>query len=210
MSPRRKYPRTPHLPWSPGAHGDDVLLKNCAKFEGKRVVVTEKMDGENSSLYRDGTHARSLDSGHHSSRNLLKAWHAGIAHRIPEGWRLCGENVYARHSIVYDALPGFFFLLSVWNAQNECLDWDSTVEWAGRLGCPVPVVLWRGLWDAAAVRSISVDPASCEGYVVRLEEGFPHSRFGESVAKWVRPSHVTTDEHWMHAPVVPNRLLRNG
>jgi RNA ligase len=96
---RCKYPRTPHLPWSPGASEDDVKLDGCLKFQGREVVVTEKMDGENTSLYRNGLHARSLDSRHHPSRDWIKAWHGGIAHHIPEGWRLCGENVYARHSI---------------------------------------------------------------------------------------------------------------
>lgn len=36
------------------------------------VVITEKMDGENTTLYRDGLHARSLDSRHHPSRNWVK------------------------------------------------------------------------------------------------------------------------------------------
>lgn len=207
---RHKYPRTPHLPWSPGASEDDVRLSACAGFEGRRVVVTEKMDGENTSLYRDGLHARSLDSRHHPSRAHVKAWHATIAHEIPEGWRFCGENVYARHSIAYGNLRGYFFLFSVWTAENECLPWPETVEWAALLGCPVPEVFYQGLWNAETVRRTTVDPAVCEGYVVRLEEGFPYARFAASVAKWVRPSHVTTDQHWMQAPVVPNRLQGDG
>jgi hypothetical protein len=47
----------------------------------------------------------------------------------------------------------------------------------------VPAVIHQGLWDARAVRRITVDPAVSEGYVVRLEEGFPYSRFTTSVAK---------------------------
>jgi len=42
-----KYPRTPHLPWSEGASEDDIQLINAEMFEGKNVVVTEKLDGEN-------------------------------------------------------------------------------------------------------------------------------------------------------------------
>jgi hypothetical protein len=203
---RRKYPRTPHLPWSRGASEDDVRLSGCPGFEGRRVVVTEKMDGENTSLYRDGLHARSLDSRHHPSRAHVKAWHATIAHEIPKGWRLCGENVYARHSIAYGDLQGYFFLFSVWNAENECLSWPETVEWAELLGCPVPVVFYQGLWDAEKIRKTHIDTEVCEGYVVRLEDGFSYGQFADSVAKWVRPAHVTTDQHWMSAPVIPNRL----
>ena len=42
-----KYPRTFHLPWSPGATSDDKMLKSIEHFIGKEVVITEKMDGEN-------------------------------------------------------------------------------------------------------------------------------------------------------------------
>ena len=67
-----KYPRTPHLPWSPGASSDDVLLIDTQMFMGKPVVISEKMDGENTTLYADRLHARSLDSRHHPSRTWVK------------------------------------------------------------------------------------------------------------------------------------------
>ena len=136
MKNARKYPRTPHLPWSPGATSDDVYLVSLDGFEGKDVVVSEKMDGENTSLYREGMHARSIDGRGHPSRDWVKRWHAGIAHEIPEGWRFCGENVYARHSVGYDSLKHYFYLFSVWTDENWCLSWTETEEWAELLGCP--------------------------------------------------------------------------
>ena len=50
MSQKYKYPRTYHVPWSPGTTSDDRLLKSVDQFVGKRVVVTEKMDGENTTM----------------------------------------------------------------------------------------------------------------------------------------------------------------
>lgn len=44
---RIKYPRTLHLPWSPGRGDDDKVLS-----EGQ---VEEKLDGENTPIYQDGT-----------------------------------------------------------------------------------------------------------------------------------------------------------
>ncbi len=209
-APRSKYPRTPHLPWSPGAATDDVKLDDCSKFEGRQVVVTEKMDGENTSLYSDGLHARSLDSRHHPSRDWVKAWHGGIAHHIPGGWRLCGENVYARHSIAYDHLESYFYLFSIWNEANHCLSWQETQEWAALLECPCPAVLFEGEWNAKTIRSLQIDPLTTEGYVVRLADGFAWDNFSASMGKWVRPHHVQTDQHWMHAPVIPNQLRNHG
>lgn len=60
-----KYPRTLHLPWSPNLQNDDRRMEDISGMKGQEVVVTLKMDGENTSCYRDHVHARSLDSGSH-------------------------------------------------------------------------------------------------------------------------------------------------
>lgn len=201
---RVKYPRTPHLPWSPGATADDVRLVDLDAFEGREIVVTEKLDGENTTLYADGLHARSLDSAHHPSRAWIKALHGRIATRIPAGWRVSGENVFARHSIAYAELESWFYAFSVWDGSDRCLDWDATVRFTRELGVPVPHVLFRGRFDEKALRKTSIDTAIREGYVVRTTEGFRREDFARHIAKWVRPSHVQTDQHWMRGPVVEN------
>ncbi|MGC0313543.1 RNA ligase family protein [Kitasatospora acidiphila] len=203
---RTHYPRTPHLPWSPGASGDDVRTGDLSGLRGLEVVVTEKLDGENTTLYQDGLHARSLDSAHHPSRTWVKALQGRIGPSIPAGWRICGENLYARHSIPYRELAGFFYGFSVWNSQDWCLDWDLTVRWLRARGIPVPPVLWRGVLDERALRALKLDLDRQEGYVVRSVAGFARAEFGQRVAKWVRAGHVQTGTHWMHAAVVPNEL----
>lgn len=203
--PHYKYPSTPYLPWSPTVNADDTVL-DVACLVGKEVVVTEKLDGENTTMARAFIHARSLDSGHHPSRAWVKALHGRIAHQIPEGWRLCGENVYALHSIPYHNLASYFYLFSVWDEHNCCLPWDETVLWAGLLELVTPPLLYRGLWDEARLRALTLDTATCEGYVVRTVAGFAYGDFAHHLAKWVRPSHVQTDQHWMARAVVPNAL----
>ncbi|WP_329426195.1 AAA family ATPase [Streptosporangium sp. NBC_01495] len=202
---RVPYPRTPHLPWSPGVASDDVRAGGLAGLVGREVVVTEKLDGENTTLYQDGTHARSLDSAHHPSRAWIKALHGRIARFIPPGRRVCGENLYARHSIEYRDLESWFYAFSVWDGDH-CLDWDRTARLTRRLGVPVPPVLWRGVFDERALRALRLDTARQEGYVVRTVDGFHREEFAHRVAKWVRPRHVQTTEHWMLAPVVENGL----
>src|SRR5205823_6345936 len=107
-----KYPRTYHLPWSHPT-SDDKVLEDVRAFEGQEVVVTVKLDGANTSMYREYIHARSLELLTGETGGHVKAIHAGIAHEIPEGWRLCGENLYARHSIPYKGLKSYFMLFSV-------------------------------------------------------------------------------------------------
>ncbi|WP_381795008.1 RNA ligase family protein [Streptomyces niveus] len=202
---RTAYPRTVHVPWSPGVAADDVRVGDLDGLRGREVVVTEKMDGENTTLYGDGLHARSLDSGHHPSRAWVKALQGRIGGRIPDGVRVCGENMYARHSIAYEDLDSWFYGFSVWDGE-WCLGWDETVRVLRGLGIPVPGVLWRGVFDERTLRGLKLDPARQEGYVVRTVEGFGHEEFGRRLAKWVRPHHVQTDTHWMHAAVVENGL----
>jgi len=206
---RYKYPSTPHLPWSPGLSQDDIKLSNTKKFENQIVVVTEKMDGENTSMYTDHIHARSLDSGYHPSRTWVKQLWAQIRHDIPKGWRICGENLYARHSIAYENLPSFFEVFSVWNEKNECLSWENTLEWCQLLGLNHVPVLYHGPWDENVVRA-SYNPEqesnNKEGYVVRVAQGFPYKDFAKNMAKYVRANHVQTSNHWMFEQVVPNGL----
>ena len=116
----KKYPRTPHLPWSPGATNDDKILKDTSHFDGQYIVVTEKRDGECITIYPDHIHARSLDSKDHYSRHYVKAIHASIKALIPEGWRICGENLHYTKSLYYDNLIDFFEVFSIWNEENIC------------------------------------------------------------------------------------------
>ena len=82
-----KYPRTFHVPWSLGKTSDDKVLKSADHFVGKEIVITEKMDGENTSIYKEGLHARSLDSKRHESRTMVTKLWSEIAHDIPENWK---------------------------------------------------------------------------------------------------------------------------
>ena len=212
---RVKYPRTFHFPWSPGRTKDDRILTDLSGFEGEEVVVTAKMDGENTTVYRDGLHARSvspMDS--HPSRDRLKALHASIQGDIPRGWRCVLENVFAKHSIHYRHLATWFFLISIWKEGNVCLSWDETVEWAGLLGLETVPVLWRGAWDEVAVRGLwrpEVNSDPCEGYVVRVTREFGYGEFRRVVGKYVREGHVDeAAHHWKYQKVVPNELAARG
>lgn len=205
-----KYPRTWHLPWSAGVTDDDKVLRDLSHFEGQEVVVTRKMDGENTSLYSDGyLHARSVDGRSHPSRDWAKAWWAHRAYDLPDGWRIVAENLYARHAITYEDLPSYVMGFAIYDEHNRCLGWDATLEWFALLDIePVPV-LWRGIWDADAIQTLydeARDYDIHEGYVVRLVSDFAYGDFARAVAKFVRADHVRTTKHWARGPIVPNAI----
>ncbi len=210
MQPRTKYPRTFHLDFSPGVSNDDKVIENYNSLEGKEIVVTTKLDGENTSLYSDYLHARSIDGKYHPSRDWVKAFHASIKHNIPVGDRICGENLYAKHSIYYENLESYFYGFSYWS-YDLCLDYDSTLDIFKNLNIYSPKILYRGPFDLKILKDLpnQLDPIQDEGFVVRVVDAFHLSEFQQKVAKWVRPNHVETDDHWMYQIIVPNKLVSN-
>lgn len=192
-----KYPRTKHVPWSDSVNKDDDVIKDISIFDGQDVVVTEKMDGENSTIYSDGYfHARSVNGNEHPSQSWIKNNLQHWAYSIPEGWRVCGENLYATHSIEYTNLKDYFQCFSIWNELNECLSWDETVTWCELLEINHVPVLYRGEFDSDKIHSIynSLKRVS-EGYVIRFDRKYHYTDFANSVVKYVRPNHIVDTRH---------------
>lgn len=209
----KKHPKIPHLPWSPGFVSDgpdpDIILGNIAHFKKMYVVVTVKMDGMNVTMYDNWIHARSVEFlMRHGSTDLVKSMWSKIRHEIPEGWRVCGENLHAKHSIHYQNLPAFFLVHSVWDENGFCLPWCETEEWADLLGFKTVPVVYCGMFEYNIIKNLYMDTYAgdeCEGYVVRLSEGFHFSNAHASMAKYVREGHVQTDEHWLNRPLIKNK-----
>jgi hypothetical protein len=182
-------------------------------FRGKEVVVCVKLDGENTSLYTNYMHARSLSSGSHPSRDWVKNFHRQFAHDIPEGWRINVENCYAEHSIKYKNLASYVYGFAVWNNQNRCLGWDDTIEWFNLLGITTCPTLYEGPWNEELIRKLhnsTFNGDECEGYVVRTRDGFSYGDFRKSVAKYVRKGHIQTVKHWMTGQAMVKNQLKTG
>lgn len=209
-----KHARTPHLPWSDGVSSDDKVIPSLSGFLGKQVIVTEKMDGESTSIYSDGIHARSLDSGHHPSRTRVKALQSELAGVIPRGWRIVGENIQVEHSIHYNALPSSFLVIAIFDKTNTARPWDETVAFCLAHNLDHVPILYEGVWDERAVKScwsgMSRFSGEQEGYVVRVADAIAYNDWGTQVGKCVRKGHVQHDaEHWLKSQMVPNGLAGN-
>lgn len=198
-----KYPRTPHLPQSEGMTDDDKMAspETLAHLQsGIELVVTEKMDGGNLTMYRDAFHGRSLDSGTHAWDTRARALWASVRHSIPEGWRVSGESLQARRSVSYDLLPGVYMVFGIWDETNSLISWDDMAYVAESLGLPVVPLLYRGTDYSEAVKAWGKqrDSETSEGFVVRDSGVIPYDQFGKRVSKWVRKGHVRTRADWRH------------
>ena len=124
-TPEYKFPTTFHLPWTQSSTSDDKILTNQELIEYfipmEDCYASLKMDGENTTIGRGYSHARSLDSKDHWSRHHIKQLAALLYRDIPDGWRICGENMLALHSIPYHDLESFFYVFAIWDETNTRL-----------------------------------------------------------------------------------------
>lgn len=205
MNTYTKYPRTIHLPYSESVEEDDIV-RSDDHFKGMNVVVTIKKDGENTSLYSNYTHARSIDSVNHSSRDWVKKWWMERSYNLPENMRVCGENVFAKHSIAYKNLKHYFYGFSIWE-NDTCLSWKDTIEWFTLLEITPVIVIYEGVYNKEAIlKAFAPFINEHEGFVVRNAGSFEYKNFCNNVAKYVRKNHVQSNKHWMHQTVIPNEL----
>jgi len=147
-----KHPRTAHLPWSPGVSRDDKVIDSIDVFVDKEIIISVKMDGECTSLYKEKVHARSTTYSPHPSRSWIKSLHANISNDIPKGWRIVGENLYAKHSIKYNNLDSYFLVFAIFNEKNICLSWADTKTYSILLGLQTVPVLYKGIWSTDKVK----------------------------------------------------------
>jgi len=162
-----KYPRTFHLEWSEGKAKDDKTQFDLSDLEGREIVITEKMDGENTTMMSDCIYARSLDSVAHPSRHWVKGLWGNIKHEIPENMRICGENLYAQHALRYENLPCYFMVFSIWEAE-KCLSWKETKAYCEMLGLITVPLLWEGVFDINFLKQFKIDTSKQQGFFIRI------------------------------------------
>lgn len=200
-----KYPRTYHLPYSPGTTSDDRIAKSIDSILNIDIIITEKLDGSNTAITKEGVYGRSHAE---LTKNPwdVKSWDLWniIKNDLSEDVFLFGEGMYGIHSIEYSNLDSYFYIFGV-RDNNIWIPWDSVEEYSYILDIPTVPVLYKGIVsNEKELRDIVDDLVSKpsilgglrEGIVVRNSDMFHNDDFSLNVFKWVRKGHVQTDEHW--------------
>jgi hypothetical protein len=233
MSISRKYGRTYHYPFSPGTTSDDRINHDYWNDVQKiaSIVHTEKLDGENNCLSRYGVFARSHAA---PSQSPWTAW-------LRERWELLkndlndlaifGENLYAIHSIQYQRLENHYYVFGA-RLHDKWLSWEETKFYANMLDFPtVPEIsivqpkekeqfeqnllsIVSQAGTLGTTDAFTGEPSTMEGVVSRNTGEYPVDKFAHHVFKYVRKSHVKTDEHWTRnwkrAPLIWEKGSRNN
>ena len=217
-----KYPRTYHLPYSPGATSDDKISNDVSGLIGEEIVILEKLDGENCNFVKDGVYARS-----HASFTIspwsreVRMMHSMIKNDLYDNISLFGENMEGIHSIEYLDLESYFYLFNI-REEGRWYSWDEMLEIAYLLDLKTVPVFWRGIVNSelelkklveqftkGESKLGGVNPLKSseivednqrqkviEGVVIRTTKSFYDEDFSNNVLKWVRKDHVTTDKFW--------------
>lgn len=138
MNPSRKYCRSLHAQISLGTTSDDRWMPNgyVQSFAQKpRLVLTEKLDGQNNCFNKHGIFARShvQPSIHPWDQPLRERWQL-IKNELKE-LEIFGENMYGTHSIAYNQLESYFYVFAV-REGNRWLSWEEVKFYAALLDFP--------------------------------------------------------------------------
>jgi hypothetical protein len=210
-----KYPRTFHLPWSPGGTKDDKKMKSVDSLLNREIIISEKLDGSNSCFETSGVFARSHGQApKHASFDLLKQKYYNLQNFIKPDEQIFLENCFAVHSITYEELSDFCFVLNI-REKNLWLSQEQVEQRARELNLKSAPVLFKGTIKSSLelekltshLSSLpSIYGGEREGVVVRVSDSFLDKDFSHCVAKWVRKDHVQTDEHWMNKAIVKQKF----
>ena len=202
---KTKYPRSYHLSYSPGAKNDDRINENVSNLLGKDIIISEKNDGSNTAFSNEAVFGRSHVEPTRNSWDI-KMWelHSLIKNSIEDDMFIFGENMYGIHSIEYSELTSYFYMFGI-RHKNTWLSWDDIEEYSYLLDIPTVPVLFKGIINTEKeLEKLVIDLASKpsalggirEGVVVRLRDSFEDDNFSNSLLKYVRKDHVSTDIHW--------------
>ncbi len=201
-----KYPRTYHLPYSKGATNDDRISDNVESLIGIEIVITEKLDGSNSSITKGGVYGRSHSKYTTNSWDSeLRKLHSSIQKDLDDDIFIFGESLYAIHSIEYTNLDSYFYIFGV-RDNGVWIPWYQVEEYSYLLDIPTVPVLFKGVVNTQKelkelVNNLVSKPSELggqrEGIVIRNAGAFDNENFKDNVMKWVRKDHVKTiDKHW--------------
>lgn len=208
MTEVSRYPRTFHWPSSPGVQSDDKIHRNIDALIGVPVSITEKMDGSNVTLCDGEVYARSTAvPSQHAWHGMVRKHHAWKTRSLGPDYKICGEDMYAIHSIIYDGFREsetfrVFNIMhkDVWLSFDDrakvcqALDLKMAPVWITNAVFEKEKDLTKWLTNNMKLGS-KLGPVT-EGFVVQAMDAFHKDDFSTNVAKYVRAGHVQTDQHW--------------
>ena len=142
-----KYPRSYHVPFSMGSTSDDRISKNIKNIFRKYTIITEKLDGENTSENEHGVYARSrVAPTNNPWATWIKPYWELIKNDLKDfDLEICGENMFGEHSILYSGLDSHLYVFGMRNTKHDMfLSFEETEYYAQLFDLKMVPILFRG------------------------------------------------------------------
>jgi hypothetical protein len=138
MSESKKYCRSLHAQISLGTTSDDRFMPDgyVEKFSNmNKLIMTEKLDGQNNCFNKDGVFARShtSPSAHPWDKPMWDRWH--LIKNDLKNLEIFGENMYGEHSIGYSKLDSYYYVFAI-REGKRWLSWEEVKFYASVLDFP--------------------------------------------------------------------------
>lgn len=220
-----KFPSTPHLSnlGTFPIRGDKVLSeRDRDEFLSHEIIAEEKVDGANLGISFDNYGSLLLQNrGSIVSQPYMGQWkkmpdwlgrHTDrLFDAIGSQYVVFGEWCYARHSIEYNRLPGWFIGFDVFDLHSSnFLSTQYRDEILNQAGLPTIAEIARGRFQLDGLihlmRTSSYGDGQCEGLYLRIDDG----GWLSSRAKLVHPEFVQSiDTHWSRKALKPNQIVHS-
>jgi hypothetical protein len=204
VRPPDPYPRTPYL-WRSDGKADNIVPEaERPSWFGVPVLVEEKLDGANVSIWlADGRiqvaprgGAGAMDRAGQLGR--LRSWvseHDAQLRPLLGRFAVYAEWLWLEHSIEYDQLPDWLVVLDLWRPDSGMVQTTVRDEVVAETGLLLPPRLYTGVLAAAASIDPLIGPST---WGSEVSEGVVLRRMGDDArAKVVRADYRRkTDEEW--------------
>lgn len=181
-----KHPKAPHIPGSRATKTDPKLdLFDANNMLSNRITMQEKLDGYNVQLYFTKFGKLSMKHGNKSvpgsaKFSKLRKWaeerESLLMNYLGENLVIFGEWMYYRNSVFYNKLSSFFYIVDVYDKENEMF-WctDRVCQICSVLDLEIVPTVISGVFDQEdvarmATRQSAFGSDSVEGLYVRRED----------------------------------------
>jgi hypothetical protein len=149
-----KYPRTFHFPFSPGTSNDDRIAEKYDRVVNESIVITEKIDGENTCISESGIFSRSHGGVCRDPwANYLWDRFKFLKGKLGD-LEIFDENLYAQHAITYTGLHDHFYVFAI-RENDRWYSWEEVEFYARVADLSLVPVLYKGHVDKLNPFSIS-------------------------------------------------------
>jgi ATP-dependent RNA circularization protein (DNA/RNA ligase family) len=183
------------------------------------LYIEEKLDGANVAIdRREGCfylqkRGSLIEHREHPQYQFFISWamkrYSDLL-KIPKGFYVYGELMYAVHQIYYDSLPDYFLVFDVFDG-DEWLDRDTKDVFCREYGFEQVPLLASGKFKINELYKLVPEQSvfgseKAEGIVIKK-----YGKDGYFRAKLVRPEFVDKlnedDEHWTRKPLRTNKVV---